>query len=54
MTVCLRRYAAGAEAALVSHLLDEVLAAAVERALEPTLLDGALLDRLAAAQPPPA
>ena len=38
----------------MSHLLDEVLAAAVERALEPTLLDGALLERLAAAQPPPA
>jgi len=45
-----RRYAAGAEAPLVSHLLDEVLAAA----LEPALLDGALLDRLAAAPPPPA
>lgn len=32
---------------MVSHLLDEVVAAAVERSLEPILLDGHILDRLA-------
>ena len=34
---------------MVSHLLDEVVAAAVERSLEPILLDGHILDRLASA-----
>ncbi len=48
-----RRYAAGPEGAAVAHLLDEVLAAGVERCLEPILLDGHILDRLAAAAAPP-
>ncbi|CAL8469580.1 g9121 [Coccomyxa elongata] len=47
----LRRYAQGPEGAVVSHLLDEVVAAAVERSLEPILLDGHILDRLASAPP---
>ncbi|EIE21455.1 hypothetical protein COCSUDRAFT_66895 [Coccomyxa subellipsoidea C-169] len=47
----LRRYAQGPEGAVVSHLLDEVVAAAVERSLEPILLDGHILDRLASATP---
>lgn len=45
------RYAQGPEGAVVSHLLDEVVAAAVERSLEPILLDGHILDRLASAPP---
>ena len=47
-----RRYAQGGEGAVVSHLLDEVVAAAVERSLEPILLDGHILDRLASAPAP--
>lgn len=39
---------------MVSHLLDEVVAAAVERSLEPILLDGHILDRLASAPAPAA
>ena len=45
------RYAQGHEGAVVSHMLDEVVAAAVERSLEPILLDGHILDRLASAPP---
>ena len=49
-----RRYAAGAEGSAVSQLLDDVVAAGVERCTEPILLEGHILDRLAnAAQPPP-
>lgn len=45
------RYAQGPEGAVVSHLLDEVVAAAVERSLEPILLDGHILDRLSSVPP---
>lgn len=48
------RYAQGGQNAAVSHLLDEVVAAAVERSLEPILLDGHILDRLSSAPVTPA
>ena len=46
------RYAAGAEGGAVSQLLDDVVAAGVERCTEPILLEGHILDRLAAATQP--
>ena len=45
----LHRFCAGKEAAVVQHLLDEVLAAAVERSLEPQLLGQPLVDKILAA-----
>ena len=48
------RYTMGAESAGVLHLLDEVLAAAVERCLEPILLESHTLDRLTSAALHPA
>ncbi|KAK9806582.1 hypothetical protein WJX73_004732 [Symbiochloris irregularis] len=44
----LRRHASGAEGAAIHHLLDEVVAAAVERSTEPQLLDAALMDKILA------
>ena len=40
------RYAQGQEAAAVPQLLDEVLSTALERALEPQLLEGMVLERI--------
>ena len=42
------RYATGPQGAGVHHLLDEVVAAAVERSTEPQLLDPALMERILA------
>ena len=40
------RYASGGEATAVQHLLDEILTAGVERALDPVLLQASALDRM--------
>ena len=45
------RHVSSEDAVVVSHMLDEVVTAAMERCVEPTLLDPALLDRLASATP---
>ena len=42
----MRRYAVGSEATAVQHLLDEAQAAAVERAVDPAVLQPAALERL--------
>lgn len=44
------RYASGSELPAVQQLLDEVLAAAQERALEPQLLEGVVLERIVASK----
>ncbi|KAK9813244.1 hypothetical protein WJX72_011382 [[Myrmecia] bisecta] len=44
----LRRFAQGSEGTIIYHLLDEVLTAAVERSLEPSLLEAPVLDRIMA------
>ncbi len=40
------RFAQGNEANVVHQLLDEVLSAALERAIEPQLLEGMVLDQI--------
>ena len=52
ITPLVRRYAAGADGGAVSQLLDDVVAAGVERCTEPILLEGHILDRLASATQP--
>eukprot|EP00884_Botryococcus_braunii_P014906 jgi/Botrbrau1/23416/Bobra.0051s0059.1 len=47
----LRRFASGSDAATLQLLIEEVMTAAMDRALEPTLLDTPLLDRLVATAP---
>lgn len=42
----------GSEGAAVSQLLDDVVAAGMERCAEPILLEGHILDRLATATLP--
>lgn len=48
------RYATGPEGQAIHHLLDEVVAAAVERSTEPQLLDAALMDKILASSKRPA
>ena len=43
------RFAQGSEANVIQQLLDEVLSTALERALEPQLLEGLVLDKIMAA-----
>lgn len=45
------RFASGSDAATLQLLIEEVMTAAMDRALEPTLLDNPLLERLVAAAP---
>ena len=40
------RFAQGNEGSVVHQLLDEVLSTALERALEPQLLEGLVLERI--------
>lgn len=40
------RYAQGRETPAIQNLLDEVLSTALERALEPQLLEGTVLERI--------
>lgn len=44
------RFAQGSEAGAVHQLLDEVLSTALERALEPQLLEGMVLERIMGAR----
>ena len=46
------RYANNSEGAALWQLLDEVLSAAMERSLEPILLDPPVVERIMAAAPP--
>ncbi|KAK9817324.1 hypothetical protein WJX74_004288 [Apatococcus lobatus] len=48
----LSRYANNSEGAALWQLLDEVLSAAMERSLEPVLLDPPVVERIMAAAPP--
>lgn len=48
----LRRFAQGNEANVVHQLLDEVLSTALERAIEPQLLEGMVLDKIMGSQTP--
>ncbi|KAA6417142.1 MAG: hypothetical protein FRX49_12897 [Trebouxia sp. A1-2] len=48
----LRRFAQGNEANVVHQLLDEVLSTALERATEPQLLEGMVLDKIMGSQTP--
>lgn len=51
MTVCgdKCRFAQGTEANVIHQLLDEVLSTALERALEPQLLEGMVLEKIMSA-----
>jgi len=46
------RFAQGNEANVVHQLLDEVLSTALERAIEPQLLEGMVLDKIMGSQTP--
>ncbi|DBB17629.1 TPA: hypothetical protein ACH3X3_002673 [Trebouxia sp. C0006] len=48
----LRRFAQGNEANVVHQLLDEVLSTALERAIQPQLLEGMVLDKIMGSQTP--
>ncbi|GMH43701.1 hypothetical protein BSKO_11623 [Bryopsis sp. KO-2023] len=47
-----RRYARGPEGATIDALMDEVISAAVERSVDPTLLETALIERILGSNQP--
>ena len=51
LSACMHRYANNSEGAALWQLLDEVLSAAMERSIEPVLLDAPVLERIMAAAP---
>ena len=51
-TVMHCRFAQGNEANVVHQLLDEVLLTALERAIQPQLLEGMVLDKIMGSQTP--